>query len=141
MYSRRSLLLYRAVSGPDRKSTRRGLTPRLSSPPGQRPLLAPSSGSPRSASVTVSETWRPHGEHFPYDQSLLVLLATWLLRHCNAHAWSKLSLVPNRPGTKLGELAMWKERLAQVIFVSRTVFKWGWLPLLLYLGEWKHKIC
>ena len=30
---------------------------------------------------------------------------------------------------------MWRERLRQVIVVSRTLFKWGWIPLLLYLGE------
>ncbi|CAI8024040.1 Mitochondrial import receptor subunit TOM7 homolog [Geodia barretti] len=29
---------------------------------------------------------------------------------------------------------MWQQRLEQVLFVSRTAFKWGWIPLLLYLG-------
>ena len=65
-YSRRSLLLYCTVSVPDRKRTRRDLTLRLSSPPGRTLPLAPSSGSPRSASVTVSETWRLYGDHFSW---------------------------------------------------------------------------
>ena len=30
---------------------------------------------------------------------------------------------------------MWKARLNQVILVSRTAFKWGWIPFLIYLGE------
>lgn len=30
---------------------------------------------------------------------------------------------------------MWRERLYRVIVVARTVVKWGWIPLILYLGE------
>lgn len=29
---------------------------------------------------------------------------------------------------------MWRERLLQVVYLSRTVFKWSWIPLILYFG-------
>ena len=29
---------------------------------------------------------------------------------------------------------MWKDRLWNVVLVTRTVFKWTWIPLILYLG-------
>ena len=32
-------------------------------------------------------------------------------------------------------ITMWRERLSQVVVVCCTAFKWGWIPLLLYLGK------
>ena len=34
---------------------------------------------------------------------------------------------------------MWKERLSNVFWIARTVFKWGWVPFILYLGECRHR--
>ena len=36
---------------------------------------------------------------------------------------------------KIGVCAMWRERLVAVVRVSRTILKWGWIPLILYLGK------
>ena len=35
---------------------------------------------------------------------------------------------------------MWQQRLEHVLFVSRTAFKWGWIPLILYLGKSEKEI-
>lgn len=35
------------------------------------------------------------------------------------------------------EPEMWKDRLYQVIVVGRTVFRWSWIPFIIYLGKEK----
>ena len=57
-----------------------------------------------------------------------------------AHAYKSILnfKFPKAPPTELrmrSGAAMWKARLNQVILVSRTAFKWGWIPFLIYLGE------
>lgn len=38
---------------------------------------------------------------------------------------------------RVKHIDMWRDRLWQVIMVARTAFKWGWIPLILYLGKGK----
>ena len=42
--------------------------------------------------------------------------------------------VHKKPRGLLNLCTMWKDRLHQVVVAGRIVFKWSWIPIIIYLG-------
>ena len=86
-----------------------------------------------------------HNHHFHHSKisaprrfQLMRIREAWSDRsyiHVSGYAHVRIRVHPR------STQAMWRDRLYRVIVVARTAFKWGWIPFIIYLGQWPLCAC